>query len=101
MLHGGPGVPDSMHTSIAPLLPEVRCISFDQRGVGASECVDGRCDLDAYMADIEALRVHFGVDSRHVLGHSWGGLLAQVYAAGSPERVRSLVVVEFFAWSRR
>jgi pimeloyl-ACP methyl ester carboxylesterase len=92
MLHGGPGVPDSMQTTIAPLLPEMRCISFDQRGVGSSVCRDGRYDVAAYLADIEAIREDRAVSSWHVLGHSWGGLLAQAYTARHGDRVRSLVL---------
>jgi pimeloyl-ACP methyl ester carboxylesterase len=33
-----------------------------------------------------------GVESWHVLGHSWGGLLAQAYIAAYPEKVTSLVL---------
>jgi len=47
MLHGGPGVPDSMQTTVAPVLPQMRGISFDQRGVGSSICRDGRYDIAA------------------------------------------------------
>lgn len=31
--------------------------------------------------------------SWHVLGHSWGGLLAQAYVSAYPHRVSSLVLV--------
>ena len=41
LLHGGPGVPDYMQAATAPILPGFRCISFDQRGTGASACRDG------------------------------------------------------------
>jgi len=92
LLHGGPGVPDSMQTTIAPMLPEFRCISFDQRGVGESVCRDGRYDLHAYLDDVEAIRNRLGIASWHVLGHSWGGLVAQAYAAAYPQRVKSLVL---------
>src|SRR5450756_2592222 len=92
LLHGGPGVPDSMQTTIAPMLPEFRCISFDQRGVGESVCRDGRYDLHAYLDEVEAIRNRLGIASWHVLGHSWGGLLAQAYAAAYPQRVKSLVL---------
>jgi len=92
LLHGGPGVPDSMQTTIAPMLPELRSISFDQRGVGESVCRDGRYDLPAYLDDVEAIRKHLGIASWHVLGHSWGGLVAQAYAAAYPQRVKSLVL---------
>ena len=92
LLHGGPGVPDSMQTDIAPLLPGYRSISFDQRGVGRSRCRDGRYRIDDYLADIEAIREQLDIPTWHVLGHSWGGLLAQLYAAHHGSRVRSLAL---------
>ena len=92
LLHGGPGMPDGMQTSIAPLLPELRNISFDQRGTGGSTCTDGRFGIAAYLADIEAIRQALAISWWHVLGHSWGGLLAQAYTARHGERVRSLVL---------
>lgn len=93
LLHGGPGVPDYMQAATAPILPGFRCISFDQRGTGASACRDGRYDLAAYLDDIEAIRTWAGVASWHVLGHSWGGLLAQAYVSACPHRVSSLALV--------
>jgi proline iminopeptidase len=92
MLHGGPGVPDSMQTTVAPLLSEFRGISFDQRGTGDSVCTDGRYGVGAYLADIEAIREALKISSWHVLGHSWGGLLAQAYTARHGDRVTSLVL---------
>jgi proline iminopeptidase len=92
LLHGGPGVPDSVQTDIAPLLPGLRAISFDQRGVGGSRSRDGRYGIGSYLADIEAIREHMGLPAWHVLGHSWGGLLAQLYAARHATRVRSLAL---------
>jgi proline iminopeptidase len=56
LLHGGPGVPDSMQTAVAPLLPEERGIGIDQRGTGGSRCLDGRYGIGAYLADMEAIR---------------------------------------------
>lgn len=92
MLHGGPGVPDSMQTTIAPLLPELRGISFDQRGTGGSACTDDRYGIGAYLADVEAVREALQISRWHVLGHSWGGLLAQAYTARHGDRVSSLVL---------
>jgi proline iminopeptidase len=92
LLHGGPGVPDSMQTTIAPMLPEFRCISFDQRGVGESVCRDGRYELPAYLDDVEAIRSHMGIAGWHLLGHSWGGLIAQAYTTAYPQRVKTLVL---------
>ena len=48
------------------------------------------------MADIEALRVHLGIDTWHVFGGSWGSTLSLIYAQHHPERVRSLVLRGIF-----
>jgi pimeloyl-ACP methyl ester carboxylesterase len=79
--------------STASLLPGFRCISFDQRGVGESLCHDGLYDLYAYIDDVEAIRSHLGIKCWHVLGHSWGGVVAQAYTSACPERVKSLELV--------
>lgn len=93
LLHGGPGVPDYMQTTTAPFIPRFRAISFDQRGVGASACLDDRYELASYLGDIEAVRSGCGFESWHILGHSWGGLLAQAYAAGHADRVMSVALI--------
>jgi proline iminopeptidase len=40
---------------------------------------------------LEALRVHLGAPRMHLLGHSFGGLIAGEYALQHPERVESIV----------
>lgn len=49
--------------------------------------------LDDFVADIEGLRLRLGLDRLHLMGHSWGGLLAVKYALVHPSRLRSLVLV--------
>jgi proline iminopeptidase len=60
--------------------------------VGASECLYNRYGVQDYVADEEAIRDQPGIDRWHVFGHSWGGLLAQRYAAAHPAQVESLVL---------
>lgn len=73
------------------LLPlGLRPVRFDQRGAGRSLCKDGRFGPIDYVSDVEAVRIHLGADRVHVFGHSWGGLLGQLYLARHPDRVRSL-----------
>jgi proline iminopeptidase len=67
-------------------------VTFDQRGVGGSTCA-GDYRVEDYLADIDAVRVHLGVDRVHLLGHSWGGLLAQLYLSRHPGRVASLCLL--------
>jgi proline iminopeptidase len=90
MLHGGPGVPDYLGAVAALLAPRHRVITFDQRGVGASVVRTGGYSIAAYLGDLEAIRTSLGVEKLHLFGHSWGGLLGQLYAATYPTRVNSL-----------
>ncbi|MFE4306285.1 alpha/beta fold hydrolase [Streptomyces sp. NPDC056517] len=70
-------------------------VLLDARGTGASaEPADTdtyRCDRQ--VGDVEALRLHLGLERIDLLGHSAGGNLATLYAAAHPERIRSLVLV--------
>lgn len=49
------------------MLPSLRCVSFDQRGVGQSTCLDGQWELRSYLDDVECIRTALGLDSWHVL----------------------------------
>ncbi|MER6095803.1 alpha/beta fold hydrolase [Streptomyces sp. NPDC001728] len=70
-------------------------VLLDALGTGASAAPADpgtyRDDRQAY--DVEALRVHLGLERIDLLGHSAGGDLATLYAAAHPGRIRSLVLV--------
>jgi len=68
----------------------MRTVRFDQRGVGMSRATSGGYGVGEYLDDIEAVRCHLGVERWHVFGHSWGGVLAQLYTAAHADRVLSL-----------
>ncbi len=93
LLHGGPGVPDYL-ADAAGLFPQgYRTVRFDQRGTGSSVAIDGSFQIEEYVTDIDAVLQALGVERVHLFGHSWGGLLAQIYAGYRPDRVRSLFLV--------
>ncbi|MER6422539.1 alpha/beta fold hydrolase [Streptomyces sp. NPDC001137] len=94
LCHGGPGLWDyfeDLAELLADLTPVVR---WDQRGCGRSEReVTGPWTLDRFVADLDAVRRHFGLERMRLLGHSWGAQLALSYALAHPERVSLLVYV--------
>jgi proline iminopeptidase len=90
LLHGGPGVPDYLAEVSAILATKHRVIRFDQRGTGQSPCHSGRYALDDYVNDVDAVRRARGLERLMLFGHSWGGMVAQLYARRHPDRVARL-----------
>jgi len=90
LLHGGPGM-GNYFDSFGEMLSPHRVVSYDQRGCGKSSC-DGSFAITDQIADLDAIRTHLGASRMHLFGHSWGGLLGQLYAKAHPERVASLVL---------
>jgi proline iminopeptidase len=90
--HGGPGLWDMFGDAAAMLRDELRVIRWDQRGCGRSER-RGPYAMARSVADLEAVRAHFGLERMALLGHSWGAQLALRYALDNPDRVSRLVYV--------
>ena len=98
VLHGGPG------GGISPFLRRLhdprqyRVILFDQRGCGQSTPHAELRENTTWhlVADMEALRVHLGVETWQVLGGSWGSTLALAYAQKHGERVTELILRGIF-----
>jgi proline iminopeptidase len=96
-LHGGPGTDSSgLKRSLTPLADALglRLVFYDHRGHGRSEWVPvEQCTQDQLVADVEGVRVALGLGRVFVLGISWGGFLALMYAARHPASLRALAVV--------
>lgn len=102
-LHGGPGS-GCTPTHRRYFDPDVfDVILFDQRGCGRSRplfALDGNT-TENQIADIEALRSHFGFERWIVTGPSWGSTLALAYAEAHPDQVSGLLVEGVFLSSDR
>ena len=75
---------------------------FDQRGCGRStpHGETAQNTTQDLIADIEALRIHLGIESWLLFGGSWGSTLALAYAIAHPERVTGLVLRGIFLGTR-
>jgi proline iminopeptidase len=96
VLHGGPVLFSSSYLvkDFAPLVPGRTLIFFDQRGAGRSGLpADSTLHTAGrFVADLEAVRQHFGMERMRLLGHSWGAMLAGMYAIKHPNRVERMVL---------
>ena len=97
VLHGGPG---ASHDYLRP-----QCDAFarsghslfyyDQRGGGQSKLDAGALPgtVADHLADLDAVRTHLGEEALTLIGYSWGGLLAILYALRNPARVAKLLLL--------
>lgn len=95
MLHGWPESSYCWEGVAAHLDPTLRLIAPDLRGLGDSERT---LNIEAYQKKelakdiieiIDALRI----DDFFLVGHDWGGIVAQEIALSAPGRVKQLVIM--------
>lgn len=97
-LHGGPGYNSyGFELAVGRLLERsLRMVYLDQRGCGRSAggAPGAAMGMDATVADLERLRLELGVERWHLVGHSFGGVVARVFLRAHPEQVDRLVLVD-------
>ncbi|MGC0314850.1 alpha/beta fold hydrolase [Kitasatospora acidiphila] len=94
-LAGGPFRDAAYLGDLGGLSAYRRLILLDLRGTGRSATPDDpasyRCDR--LVEDVEALRVHLGLETVDLLAHSAAANLAMRYAERYPQRIRRLLLV--------
>ncbi len=96
LINGGPGnTHHGFHPYFSQLKDVARIIYYDQRGTGKSSKDDtGKTyTVNQAVEDLESLRKTLKIDKWVLLGWSYGGLLAQLYALTYPEHCAGLVLV--------
>lgn len=94
-LHGGPG---ATHHYLEPLQAMARTgrrvIFYDQLGCGQSDQPDdpSMWTVELFIDEINVVRQTLGLERIHLLGQSWGGMLAMEYMLTKPAGVASLTV---------
>lgn len=97
VIHGGPGLSCEYLLGLEQLAGEhLAVIHYDQRGCGRSTgevTYYSDFSLSGYVEDLEAVRAALAGRPVHILGHSWGGLVAMTYTLAHPDQVLSLLLV--------
>jgi pimeloyl-ACP methyl ester carboxylesterase len=94
-LHGGPG---STHHYFEPLERLAddgrRVVLYDQLGCGSSDRPDDPdlWTLELFLNELQAVRNALGLERIHLLGTSWGSMLAMEYVLQKPEGLVSLTL---------
>jgi L-proline amide hydrolase len=92
-LHGGPG---STHHYFAPLeqLGSQRpVVVYDQIGCGSSDRPqDIGWSVSVFREEVDAVRSQLGLERIHLLGTSWGGMLALEHVLAGGEGIAGLIL---------
>ncbi len=99
LLHGGPGAShDYLLPGLLPLARHHRLVFIDERGSGRSERLEDAklYTVEAMVEDVEAVREALGLGKIDLLGHSYGGVLAQAYALKYQDNLKHLVLCSTF-----
>ncbi len=99
LVHGGPGAShDYFLPYLAPLARTHRLIFIDERGSGKSEKLDDPSGytVEAMVEDVEQVRRELKLGKIALLGHSYGGVLAQAYALKYQQNLSALLLCSTF-----
>lgn len=94
LLHGGPGAPSYYLNPLEGVTVDRPVIFYDQLGAGRSDRPTDTSlwTVDRFVRELDDIREALGLDEVHILGHSWGSMLAVDYMLTKPEGVRSLIL---------
>ena len=100
IVHGGPGAShDYFLPYLLPLTRNHRLVFIDERGSGKSQKLEdvSQYTVDNMVEDVEAVRHGLELGKTSLLGHSYGGVLAQAYALKYQQHLSHLVLCSTFS----
>jgi proline iminopeptidase len=94
LLHGGPGYSSFYLKPFEALGDDRPVVRYDQLGGGKSDRITDTTlfTIAHFVRELDSLRSHLGYPKVHLLGHSWGTILALEYYRVHPEHVASLTL---------
>lgn len=94
LLHGGPGADHSIYKPQYSQLSDLCQILYvDHRGNGRSDdSTPAHWNLAQWADDLAALLDRLGIEQAVIYGASFGGFVAQSFAARHPERISALIL---------
>jgi proline iminopeptidase len=103
IVHGGPGAShDYFLPHLLPLARSDRLVFIDERGSGKSAKLENPSEytVENMVEDVEAVRTALDLGKISLLGHSYGGVLAQAYALKYQANLSHLILCSTFHSTR-
>jgi proline iminopeptidase len=95
-LHGGPGAPHDYLEPLEALSDERPVVFYDQLGCGKSDRPSDKklWRVDRFVKELGQVRESLKLDRVHILGQSWGTMLAVDYLLTRPALVTSVILAD-------
>ncbi len=95
-LHGGPGAPHDYLEPLEALADERPVVFYDQLGCGKSDRPSNRklWRVERFVKELAQLREALKLKRAHILGQSWGTMLAVDYLLTRPSGVASAILAD-------
>ena len=97
LLHGFLSDSRVWRRQLSSLSDQFSVVAWDAPGAGSSSDPPNTFTTASFVHCLAGFLDAIGVERAHVLGLSWGGILAQEFYRLYPERVRSLVLADTYA----
>jgi proline-specific peptidase len=92
-LHGGPGSTHHYFAPLEALADERAVVLYDQIGCGKSDRpADIEWSVELFRDEVDAVRAQLGLERIHLLGTSWGGMLALEHVLAGADGIVSLIL---------
>src|SRR4051812_43345269 len=92
LMHGIGAHSAAWRTQLDGLADAYDMIAWDTPGYGGSDDPPSDWPMAEYAEYLAGFLDALGIEKAHLLGQSWGGVLAQQFYGAYPERVRSLIL---------
>jgi pimeloyl-ACP methyl ester carboxylesterase len=92
LLHGGEADHRMFDIFLRHLSPGIRTLAIDERDTGESVNPEEPYDMADLAADVAGFIEAVGVERAHVMGISFGGLIAITMAVNHPDRLKSVIL---------
>jgi proline-specific peptidase len=101
-LHGGPGSTHHYFAPLEQLADERAVVVYDQIGCGQSDRPQNiEWSVELFRDEVDAVRAQLGLERIHLLGTSWGGMLALEHVLSGARGIVSLVLSSTLADNRQ
>ena len=92
-IHGYGAKKEIWKAQVVDISKKFQAITFDLRGTGESDRPNIPYSMNMLAEDVKGLMEFLGIGKAHLIGRSFGGMIAQHFVLQYPEKVEKLILI--------